>query len=292
MALFTGVVLLFAATLYVVWLLLFPAASDPVRRFLGSLGAGMRRRAGGAGSRSAGRVRLVGHGMLALLIDTGGMLGRQWPLLLLVLAMVLAPPVLILAVRTTVDLHPFPEEDVGTSASMIARLLRGERLVPPMALPEATFMTDQVRAHRPDIVTADRRWNRIDPDLQQRVLAIYRIMQEQGYDMVIVEGYRNPQRQNELMAKGAATRAEAWQSCHQYGLAVDSALLRDGTLQWDIDDPWTRNGYLLYGELAREAGLEWGGDWRRIKDYVHVEMGARCAVQKAARRAGSAGEPT
>src|SRR5690606_1939974 len=120
----------------------------------------------------------------------------------------------------------------------------------------------------------------------QRVLAIYEVMRRQyGYEMVLVEGYRSPERQAELMAGGKATRADAWQSCHQYGLGVDSAPIRDGKLQWNMEDPWTQRGYYLYGELAQQAGLEWGGSWRSIKDYVHVEMHDRCRAARTAKRA-------
>lgn len=168
---------------------------------------------------------------------------------------------------------------------MVAQLLRGERLTPPPPPPPEVFTTAEVRRLRPEIVTADRKWGQIDADLQQRVLAIYEVMRRQyGYEMVLIEGYRSPERQAELMAGGKATRAGAWQSCHQYGLGVDSAPIRDGKLQWDMNDEWTKRGYFLYGELAEQAGLDWGGNWRSIKDYVHVEMTARCRAARAAKR--------
>ncbi|MCG6630554.1 M15 family peptidase, partial [Acinetobacter baumannii] len=87
------------------------------------------------------------------------------------------------------------------------------------------------------------------------------------------------------MGGDRATRAGSWQSCHQYGLAVDSAPLRDGKLQWDMGDPWTRRACSLYGELAQQAGLEWGGSWRSIKDYVHLEKLEACRSARAAKRA-------
>ena len=67
-------------------------------------------------------------------------------------------------------------------------------------------------------------------------------------------------------------------------MIVDSALYRDGKLQWDMGYDWTRRGYFLYGRLAAEAGLEWGGNWRSIKDYVHLELKDDC--RQARRAAG------
>lgn len=199
-----------------------------------------------------------------------------------------APALLILLHRQTVVLDGFPDADQAVPTSLIANALRGERLVPPPSLPSDVFMTEDIRRLRPEVVLADRRWEWVDPELQQRVLAIFTIMHGQyGYEMALVEGYRSPERQSELARRGTATRAAAWQSCHQYGLALDSALVRNGALQWDMADPWTRRGYLLFGALAEQAGLEWGGSWRAIKDYVHVELGEQCRQAKASHRAGA-----
>ncbi|WP_269791089.1 M15 family metallopeptidase [Stenotrophomonas sp. Iso1] len=211
---------------------------------------------------------------------------RHWLVLVIALILLATPPLVILMVRQTVVLADFRGEDHSESGSMVAQLLRGERLIPPPPPPPEVFTTQEVRRLRPEIVTADRRWEQIDPELQQRVLAIYEVMRRQySYEMVLVEGYRSPQRQAELMAGGKATRAGAWQSCHQYGLGVDSAPIRDGKLQWNMDDAWTRRGYYLYGELAEQAGLEWGGNWRSIKDYVHVEMSDKCRAARNTKRA-------
>ncbi len=217
------------------------------------------------------------------ILDT---LKRQRWLLAGALLILLLPSLLILLVRRTVVLDDFQGQDMAESNSLVAQLLRGERLTPPPPPPPEVFTTEEIRRTRPEIMTADRRWDSIDAGLQQRVLAIFEVMRRQhGYEMVLIEGYRSPERQAELMSGGKATRAGAWQSCHQYGLAIDAAPIRDGRLQWDMGDAWTRKGYMLYGELAAQAGLEWGGGWRSIKDYVHVEMAAACRSARAAKRA-------
>lgn len=215
------------------------------------------------------------------------------------------PPLLILVLRQRVQLDSYDSSVVAAEDDRILQLLRGERLAPPPPLPPDVFLAaeaelipgapmagqgtpaDRIAPER--IVTADRRWERIHPEFQQRVLALYRVMEEQyGYRMVLVEGFRSAQRQAELAAKGpGVTRAGAGQSCHQYGLAVDSALYRDGKLQWDMRDPWVRRGYFLYGELAQQVGLEWGGSWRSIKDYVHLEWKAPCRDARRAARAAA-----
>lgn len=278
--------LFFALGCLAIWLALFDEARDRLIEALARWLPALSGRAAAAVRRGGSRVgRARGHVDAGLRSGTVSVFRHRWLILVTVVALAL-PALLVLSLRKNVRMEGFSEYDMAPSNSMVAVLLRGERLVPPPPPPVEVFQTAEIRREHPEIVSADRRWQQIHPDLQQRVLAIFRVMKEQhGYEMVLVEGYRSPERQAELMRRGVATRAGAWQSCHQYGLALDSAPMRNGKLQWDMNDPWTRRAYFLYGELAKQAGLEWGGDWRSIKDYVHVEMRDACRAARRARRA-------
>lgn len=271
-------------------LLLFPGLASAGAAWLGRRWRALAGAVAGTGRGVARRGGHLDRHARAAVSGTGGFLRRHRGVLAVALALLVLPPLAILLARRHVALEDFRDEDMAESTSMIAQLLRGERLVPPAPPPPAVFTGEDVRRLHPEVVDADRRWDSIDDEVRQRVLAIYEVMRRQyGYEMVLVEGYRSPERQAELMGGGQATRAGAWQSCHQYGLAVDSAPLRDGKLQWDMADPWTRRAYFLYGELAQQAGLDWGGSWRSLKDYVHVEHAGRCRSARAARRAGASG---
>ncbi|MGH8463400.1 MAG: M15 family metallopeptidase, partial [Pseudomonas sp.] len=91
----------------------------------------------------------------------------------------------------------------------------------------------------------------------------------------------SPERQADLLASGKGiTTVGAMRSCHQYGLALDSVLMRNGQPQWDMTDPWTRRGYFLFGELATRDGLEWGGHWTEPRDFAHVELKSECFAAK------------
>ena len=155
----------------------------------------------------------------------------------------------------------------------IQALLTGERLVPPPPLPPEVFTTREVELVRPNLGGASRDWNLLDADYRQRLLAAYRIMREEhGYEMVLIEGYRSPERQEELASKGShVTNAGAYQSYHQYGLAADSAFLRDGKVVVSEKDPWAMRGYELFGETAERVGLTWGGRWK-LMDFGHTEL--------------------
>ena len=124
-----------------------------------------------------------------------------------------------------------------------------------------------------NIKNADRNWNKMNSEFVQRMLTVYKVMSEQyGYDMVLLEGYRSPGRQAKLLKQGShVTKAGSYKSYHQFGLAGDSAFIRNGKIVITEKDPWAMQGYKLYGKVAKSAGLVWGGDWRMM-DLGHVEL--------------------
>lgn len=123
-----------------------------------------------------------------------------------------------------------------------------------------------------DLTSADRKWHKMNPRYKQRLLMVFKIMQERhGYEMVLLEGYRSPQRQNTLAENSNITRARGFQSYHQFGLAADVAFKRSGKVVISERDPWAMQGYQLYGVVAESVGLTWGGRWKSIQDYGHTE---------------------
>jgi peptidoglycan LD-endopeptidase CwlK len=155
---------------------------------------------------------------------------------------------------------------------VVVALLQGERLVPPPPLPPEVFATPEITAEGTRLAEANREWRQLDADFRQRLLTIYRLMAGQGYQMALIEGYRSPERQAVLASYGPhVTRAGAYQSYHQYGLAADSAFYRNGKIVISEKDPWAMEGYRLFGDYAESAGLVWGGRWKMM-DFGHVEM--------------------
>ncbi|HET8870199.1 MAG TPA: M15 family metallopeptidase [Aquabacterium sp.] len=165
----------------------------------------------------------------------------------------------------------------------VSQLLMGEHLVPPPPLPPEVFTAADIEQVRPMLSSADRHWDQMDEAFVQRLLLVFKIMREEhGYDMALLEGYRSPERQDMLAARGAhVTQAKAWQSYHQYGLAADCAFVRAGRLVISEKDPWAQRGYALYGQVAEQVGLTWGGRWQMM-DLGHVEWrkpGAKLSVR-------------
>ena len=103
----------------------------------------------------------------------------------------------------------------------------------------------------------------------------------------IVQGLRTIDEQNALYAQGRTapghivTNAKGGSSFHNYGLAIDFALLydKDGdgryeTFSWEINADLDKDGIKDWQEVVTQfkaEGYEWGGDWKSIKDDPHLQ---------------------
>lgn len=143
-----------------------------------------------------------------------------------------------------------------------------EKLVPPPPLPPSIF----VGSDRPALESADRDWAKLQPAFRQTLLTLMARLSARGYDFALLEGYRSPERQETLAALGAhMTRARAYESRHQFGMAADLAPMRNGALAFNVDEPWTKSAYMAFGEESVKLGMVWGGNWK-LQDYGHVEF--------------------
>ena len=171
------------------------------------------------------------------------------------------------------DLDPLTAQGPGPESEVGMRLDE-EKLVPPPDLPPSMFISTE----RPNLEGADRDWKHMDAGFTQVVLKLFAKMEQRGYPMALLEGYRSPERQEMLASKGpSVTNARAFQSKHQYGLAADLAFMRDGKLVISERDPWAAAGYKALGEEAESLGLVWGGRWA-MRDLGHVENAAKIST--------------
>jgi peptidoglycan L-alanyl-D-glutamate endopeptidase CwlK len=195
-------------------------------------------------------------------------------------ATILFPPLLAWTFGARSSLPGF-EASEPVSNALVASLLKGEQLVPPVPLPPMVFTTQEVLLVRPMLADASRNWGLLHAEFGQRLLLAFKIMKEQhGYDMALLEGYRSPARQDMLANQGShVSNARAFQSYHQYGLAADCAFLKDGKLVISEKDPWAMQGYRLYGQVAESIGLTWGGRWTMM-DFGHTELRLKGIVGK------------
>jgi peptidoglycan LD-endopeptidase CwlK len=103
----------------------------------------------------------------------------------------------------------------------------------------------------------------------------------------VVQGYRTLAEQDALYAQGRTkpgpivTNSRGGSSYHNYGLAIDFAILydKDGngkyeTLSWDLLKDFDRDGVADWQEVVKTfkaSGYTWGGDWNSIKDNPHLQ---------------------
>lgn len=104
----------------------------------------------------------------------------------------------------------------------------------------------------------------------------------EGIDVLISDDFRSSAEQDALYRKGRTdegsivTKAKGGESYHNYGLAIDFALLTpEGKAIWDMEYDGNRNGQADWMEvvaIAKRLGFTWGGDWDNFPDYPHLQM--------------------
>lgn len=82
------------------------------------------------------------------------------------------------------------------------------------------------------------------------------------------QGGRRTEGEQAALAAAGASRATGPAAPHVRGAAVDFALLDPGYTVPPASDPRWR----VIGAAAADYGAEWGGDWRSIRDFPHVEV--------------------
>jgi len=74
---------------------------------------------------------------------------------------------------------------------------------------------------------------------------------------------------------GVVTKAKGGQSIHNYGLALDIVLIKDGkTASWEDNIDFDKDGKADWMEVVnilKANGWEWGGDWKSFKDKPHFQ---------------------
>lgn len=108
----------------------------------------------------------------------------------------------------------------------------------------------------------------LHPKLAKKIEKVLIDAQKEGLNVFLFEGYRSIQKQNKLFKSGrGVTNASGGNSFHNYGLAADIVFYdKKGNPSWANHHNWKR-----LGEIGKQYGLKWGGDFRNIKDLTHFE---------------------
>lgn len=122
----------------------------------------------------------------------------------------------------------------------------------------------------------------LHPEVEANAELLKQKAAEKGILVRITDGFRSFEEQNTLYAQGRTepgnivTYAKGGESYHNYGLAVDYAIVQgNGEVTWDLEYDGNGNSksdWHEVGQIGKELGFTWGGDWEDFKDYPHLQM--------------------
>ena len=120
-----------------------------------------------------------------------------------------------------------------------------------------------------------RKIEALHPRLQAIIYDFKAECEKQGFIIGIGECLRTAAEQDALYAKGRTQKGSivtnakggTYSSMHQWGVAFDF-YRNDGIGAYENGDGF----FERVGKIGKGLGLEWGGDWKSIKDLPHFQL--------------------
>jgi len=107
----------------------------------------------------------------------------------------------------------------------------------------------------------------LHPQVRQKVERLMELCRQNGLPILITETLRTKEEQDRLFnQRPVVTRAQGMQSPHTWGVAIDFCRNVRGR-EFDNSDRF----FNRVGELGKQVGLFWGGDFRTFVDMPHFE---------------------
>ncbi len=110
------------------------------------------------------------------------------------------------------------------------------------------------------------------PEVQPYAVSLIHEAAALGIVIKVISATRTSEEQDALFAKGRTapgpivTNARAGHSNHNFGIAFDIGVFRDGTYIPEGPE------YNAIGAIGIRLGLAWGGSWQSITDEPHFEL--------------------
>jgi peptidoglycan L-alanyl-D-glutamate endopeptidase CwlK len=110
------------------------------------------------------------------------------------------------------------------------------------------------------------------PEVRTYARALLHAADAQGITLIVTSATRSYAEQDALYQQGrtragkVVTNARAGHSNHNFGVAFDVTIFRNG------EPVWESPAYKAVGALGKSLGLTWGGDWISIDDQPHFEL--------------------
>jgi peptidoglycan L-alanyl-D-glutamate endopeptidase CwlK len=127
---------------------------------------------------------------------------------------------------------------------------------------------------------ASRDPNDLCPELRPIYFQWLNAVKDAGHDVLTICTWRSPEEQLVAFNSGKSKRLKG---PHNYvddngkpaSRAFDFALLINGKITWSTTIDNDQNGhpdYIEIGQIGKDLGLEYGGDWPHLKDYDHLQL--------------------
>jgi len=136
----------------------------------------------------------------------------------------------------------------------------------------------------------------LDPEAQDRfrpfIKEAKKVAGIYGCDYIAISGNRTWKEQDDLYAIGRTkypnkrkvTNARGGQSNHNFKIALDFGVFRKGKYL-DNDEPKTASSvHKAVSALAKQFGIEWGGNWKSFKDEPHYEISTGLTLSQKRQR--------
>lgn len=125
-----------------------------------------------------------------------------------------------------------------------------------------------------------RKLSDLHPKVRALAEKLLQVAEANGHRVIVTSTLRTFDEQASLYAQGRTmpgkivTNAKPGDSFHNWGLAFDVAIIRDGRATWDakvdVDDDRIPD-YEEVGKLGESIGLEWGGRFHLV-DMPHFQF--------------------
>ncbi len=117
----------------------------------------------------------------------------------------------------------------------------------------------------------------LEPEARRRAIDFLARCQADGLEVLITSTYRSAARQQQIYNQGRTTPgmivsgSRPGFSMHNFRCALDVVPMRGKKAVWDNRKPENLALWMRIGKHGKDAGFEWGGDWKRFVDMPHLQ---------------------
>ena len=119
----------------------------------------------------------------------------------------------------------------------------------------------------------------VQPTMREATQIARGVAKTFNLDISVISGHRSYEQQADLYAQGRTapgnivTYAKPGSSNHNFGTAIDFGIFADGKYLDAREPGLTERVYLaIFNNIEAEGlSIDWGGNWKRLKDTPHFE---------------------